>query len=595
MRFAVAASILSTTVASSSASSSSTSRQQGSGSDASAILDVSQHGRSLLTDKASGGLHGSSMLGPVGGGGGRAGRRELRQRRRLQRRRQSQGAAASAAEQHRSLLISQDDDATAAFDALSSDRRRSVKLCNVQSTSSDGIDNSSSSRSASATSTNSDNDNDNDEALVGILSCGPGQYCFPVLEMSWENYHGDDGDDDDDSTNDKSTKDRPTGICVDKPSIDDDEEDEVSTARLGHQKRLLQKNNNDPMIGQNLIARFCGGDTATATERQQDGTATACDCSNVDFEKMTGTIDCTFDEVCKSIVDVCGNPVESCYTTTYDIDITSSTSYTYNYCYDYSSPVIMSACYTQQFVYTEPTGPVVGEDGTTATMSDVGSIDIVTADCEVGLYGTMCNSCRIVPKSADEPNTACFVMDCSNIPMMGPTALPRGVCEDEDVGSPLGAINEKFLIYDLLPCPGGCNLCGEDGSYMNNKESTLVFPGTDFVYDCATLQVSALSGGLADLGPEYGNMCNKLSVAAHEPCECVDKDGNEIVVPPTLMPTVSAQPTMPPTEIPEAFNSIPGSTSGSSSSSSVYPNPVVTATTVAVASLGAAAAVGAFF
>eukprot|EP00529_Nitzschia_sp_RCC80_P011698 CAMPEP_0113488738 /NCGR_PEP_ID=MMETSP0014_2-20120614/26172_1 /TAXON_ID=2857 /ORGANISM="Nitzschia sp." /LENGTH=582 /DNA_ID=CAMNT_0000382461 /DNA_START=138 /DNA_END=1886 /DNA_ORIENTATION=+ /assembly_acc=CAM_ASM_000159 len=582
MRFAVAASILSTTVASSSASSSSTSRQQGSGSDASAILDVSQHGRSLLTDKASGGLHGSSMLGPVGGGGGRAGRRELRQRRRLQRRRQSQAATASAAEQHRSLLILEDDDA-AVFDALSSDRRpSSVKLCNVQTTSSDAIDNNSSTASA----TNSDSDNDKDEDLVGILSCGPGQYCFPVLEMSWENHH-----DDDDST--EEGKHRPTGICVDKSSVSSSSSSSNEVQGQDHEQRLLQRDNNDPMIGQSLVARFCGGDTVAATERQQDGTATACDCSNVDFEQMTGTIDCIFDEVCRSIVDVCGNPVESCYTTTYDIDITSSTSYTYNYCYDYSSPVIMSACYTQRFVYTEPTGPVVGEDGTTTTtMNNVGSVDMVTAECEVGLYGTRCNSCRVVPKSADEPNTACFAMDCTNIPMMGPTALPRGVCEDEDVGSPLGAIKEKFLIYDLLPCPGGCNLCGEDGSYMNNKESTLVFPGTDFIYDCATLQVSALSGGLADLGPEYGNMCNKLSVAAHEPCECVDKDGNEIVVPPTLMPTVSAQPTMPPTEIPDAFNSIPGSTSGSSR---VYPNPVVTATTVAVASLGAAAAVGAFF
>ena len=513
----------------------------------------------------------------------------------------------------------------------------SVRLCNVEvrqppSTSTSTYDaiiqNSSSSsrrsRISSAT-TNSDEPNDDDEDLVGILSCGPGQYCFPVLDLSWENQPDDDDDDDDDDVGGTGKKLRPTGICVDGNGHHHHQQQQ-------QQQRLLQRNNNDeddndvdPMIGQNLIAKFCGTAGTTAATERQDGSSTTageaapgCDCSNVDFETMTGTIDCTFEEVCNSITDVCGNPVERCYTTTYNIDIPSSTAYTYNYCYDYTSPVVMSACYTQQFVYAPPTttsGPQqVGEDGTTTTtttttMNDVGSINMVTSECQVGLYGTMCNSCRVVPKSADEPNTACFVMDCTNIPLMGPTPLPRGVCEDSDVDSPLGAINEKFLIFDMLPCPGGCNLCGEDGSYMNNKESTVVFPGTDFVYDCATLQVSALSGGLADLSPEYGNMCNKLSVAAHEPCGCVDRDGNEILVPPTLMPTISARPTMPPTEIPDEFltNSMPGG-SGSGSSSGRHtsfgrgifhtndPRPVVTTVaTVAAASLGAAAVVASLF
>jgi hypothetical protein len=183
-------------------------------------------------------------------------------------------------------------------------------------------------------------------------------------------------------------------------------------------------------------------------------------------------------------------------------------------------------------------------------------------------------------------------MDCNNIPMEGPTALPRGVCEDDDPGSPLGAISEKKLIYDLLPCPGGCNLCGDEGSYMNSTDSTLTFPGTDFVYDCASLQIAAMSGGFADLGPEYGNVCNRVSVAAHSVCECLDKDGNEIV-PPTLMPTVSAAPTMPPTAVPDAADAALASSAGAVGERSTFVvSSAAVAAITATATVIAAAVIG---
>ncbi|KAG7360231.1 hypothetical protein IV203_035330 [Nitzschia inconspicua] len=205
-----------------------------------------------------------------------------------------------------------------------------------------------------------------------------------------------------------------------------------------------------------------------------------CSCEGVDMEAYTGSVSCTYTPECVVVPNVCGDNTTFCYSQTYDLTITGYYTGTATDCYKFTEPKVQSYCYSLVI-------PTAG-----------------SAFCEIEVDGTKCNLCVSAPEY-EGSDTYCKTFDCSNTIIQTADTY----C---DTTIPTLMI-QNTLLYDALPCEGGCYLCGEGNSVL---DPDVYFPVmNNESYACGLIEIAALAGYFE--GTDY---CTQLAGPVEEACGC---------------------------------------------------------------------------
>ncbi|KAG7374354.1 hypothetical protein IV203_013449 [Nitzschia inconspicua] len=206
-----------------------------------------------------------------------------------------------------------------------------------------------------------------------------------------------------------------------------------------------------------------------------------CETCTTDEATYTGEFSCIYTSDCVQVPGLCGDgsTFPFCGTDTSKAIVNGMDYYHRESCFDISSPVVFSYC---------------------DTLTAEGDV----LSCEQSINGVTCNSCTLSYNS--QTGGLCQSFDCTNTDL--------GV-EGNDCSIPLvGALAFGYL-YSTLPCPNGCNLCGEN-RYMTGANSIFTM-GTGETVSCFAFQMNALTGEFAD-----NDYCQTLTETVSEPCGCTD-------------------------------------------------------------------------
>jgi hypothetical protein len=285
----------------------------------------------------------------------------------------------------------------------------------------------------------------------------------------------------------------------------------------------------------------------------------SCDCQGVDVELYTGSLSCQYEQICGNLTNVCGANVTFCYEISYTLSVTAPYTGGFQSQYDFTSPTVFQYQYGVQ--YTGSPEP---------------------DSCTIAFDGTQCTSCQFTQQTVEGSDTPtdCVQFDCGNTEL----GLTTTVCDYTIVEM----IVADYLLYESLPCPNGCNLCG-DGGYMTNLENNVTLPNGQ-IYNCQLVGTAALAGYFANIEPD---LCTALPPVVAEPCSCTGGD----TVPPLVDDNTTEAPTVAdvPTEMPVfAPVGIPTQSPGSGTQVSTTPpaaaaagkSRLVMVTTVASALVG---------
>jgi hypothetical protein len=104
----------------------------------------------------------------------------------------------------------------------------------------------------------------------------------------------------------------------------------------------------------------------------------------------------------------------------------------------------------------------------------------------------------------------------------------------------------NYLYQTFWPCPGGCNLCGENG-YMTNGRANFPYTSpllaTESLFQCYDIMYGAMVGSLTET-----SYCDTLPPLAQEPCGCVTGGSAEVIpagatpIAPTMSPQQAGVP-----------------------------------------------------
>ncbi|KAG7343469.1 hypothetical protein IV203_021414 [Nitzschia inconspicua] len=295
-----------------------------------------------------------------------------------------------------------------------------------------------------------------DDAVdVGILSCGKGRYC---LESSFV------------STSEYPVESSLGGVCVDMPAETTiDLLDSIMTTTQQDQlgSRNLQENNTTIIEDMNAI---CYGNFTAPN--------VACECEGVDVAAYTGTLSCSYQETCGDLDNICEDTVTFCYAVTYSLSVSAPYMGGLQIQYDFSSPFVLQ--YQYGITYNGSPSPET---------------------CTITFDGNQCNSCEFQEASN------CFTFDCSNTD----NGLTGTVCGNATVVEEFLA---DYLVYENLPCPGGCNICG--GGYMTLRDNNITLP-TGQTYACGVVEIAALAGYFTGTQQD---MCTMLPPLVEDTCGC---------------------------------------------------------------------------
>jgi hypothetical protein len=334
-------------------------------------------------------------------------------------------------------------------------------------------------------------------ADVGILSCGQGRYCLEssmvssaknLAEFSFQ------------------------GVCISMPDESTVELlDSMMLSPNEQGSRMLQSNGTSVIDD---MYDICYGNMSDAY--------VDCDCEGVDVATYTGSLSCQYSEqICGDLSNVCGGNVTFCYQITYDLSVSAPYTFQTQMQYDFTSPTVFQYQYGVQYT---------------------GSPD--PDSCTVSFDGTQCTSCEFTQILYDGDNapTDCVMFDCGNTAM----ELSATVCDYSIVEM----IIADYLLYKSLPCPDGCNLCGE-GGYMTNLENNVTITNGQ-VYNCRLLGTAALAGYFATVEPD---LCTLLPSVVADPCGCTGGDtippiGDNVTEAPTMTDFPSEMPVLAPVGIP---------------------------------------------
>mmetsp|Transcript_19272 Transcript_19272/g.35995 ORF Transcript_19272/g.35995 Transcript_19272/m.35995 type:complete len:411 (-) Transcript_19272:203-1435(-) len=250
------------------------------------------------------------------------------------------------------------------------------------------------------------------------------------------------------------------GVCV-------SEREERATKLALEASRNLEDEDETFVEKMEELCRLNLGDTLT------------CSTCAVDSASYTASVDCTYDQVCYELGSLCSSDkVEFCGDETVTASLRGEDDFEIKTCYELKEPDEFNYCIS--YSYSPDSDPT----------------------CEIEIDGILCNSCTLVQDG--EEGEWCREFDCEN------TIVQRSatICEY----SLLFAFAALYL-YKELPCPGGCNLCG-DGLTMDKPATKTFSVANVATRNCLQAQINALTG-------EYSTQqCNELSVLVDEPCGC---------------------------------------------------------------------------
>jgi hypothetical protein len=327
----------------------------------------------------------------------------------------------------------------------------------------------------------------------GILSCGQGRYCVESETLFQGRDEG---------------LDMPVGLCVDS----DLAMGMMDPQQWQSQRRSLQGDVDiDPPSFTNSSIIQDMYDICYASNIT-DAEGVTCDCQGIDVQAYSGTLSCTYQEICGDLPSICRDNVTFCYTTSYQLSVSAPYTGGFSTTYSFNSP------YTFQYSYG---------------IFYNGSSEPDT--CELGFDGVTCNSCAFsqVTDSEGSP-TECLTFDCTNTEL----GLEATFCDYTILDLTIA----DYLLYSRLPCDNACYLCGQ-GNYVTNKEANLTFP-TGEMYACGLVEISALAGIFYNAQPD---LCTVLPPLIDDFCGC-SGDAN-FTFAPTDVPVPTEAPA--PTDVPD--------------------------------------------
>jgi len=234
----------------------------------------------------------------------------------------------------------------------------------------------------------------------------------------------------------------------------------------------------------------------------------SCSICEVDDANATSSFNCTtVDSKCKDIYSFCPEPLSFCHSLIIEGSTSDAESYDYKKC-NYASikPYEFSYCVEYE----------VSPDA---------------KRCEMKVNDITCKSCSLSRNDGEVYYYADY--DCTNTVLGRLGSMRTAKLVDE---------TEEYFIYKSLPCPGGCNLCGDDG-IMEKREAT--FTHDDTVKICFQAQFDAL------VGPTEADDCAVLRKLVEDDCRC---KGAPVPAPsPDSNPDESPPPTTAASRVPSHF------------------------------------------
>jgi hypothetical protein len=239
-----------------------------------------------------------------------------------------------------------------------------------------------------------------------------------------------------------------------------------------------------------------------------------CETCTTDEAAYTGEFSCVYTSDCVNVPGLCGDAGQSfdfCGVDNLKGVVNGQEYYHRESCFEITSPV--------QFSYCDSV-TIKGEE----------------LECTQSINGVDCNTCTFyyIP----ETGGFCQAFDCTNTEL--------GVEGNDCTISLVGALAFGYM-YEKLPCPNGCSLCGA-GLYMSTSTNDFTTDNGQSV-NCFGYQMNALTGDFAT-----NDFCQSLTDNVQEPCGCVaNPNGNGTNSPgstdnpgPTASPgsAASAQPTV---------------------------------------------------
>jgi hypothetical protein len=214
-----------------------------------------------------------------------------------------------------------------------------------------------------------------------------------------------------------------------------------------------------------------------------------CRCTGVSLEAYTGSVSCSYESYCSDLSNVCDMDATFCIETTYDLSVTGPYMGVGKTCYSITEPEVFQYCYN--FITSGPdTEPT----------------------CAVEIDGTTCSACQLSQMSYSQDPTDCRIVDCSNTD----SGISGLFCNYTVVEYNIA----NHLLFEGLPCPTGCNLCGP-GGYITKPYFTFTLP-TGINSTCRELDFNALVGYF-----ESTDLCNTLPDIIAEPCGCTGGSAEE--------------------------------------------------------------------
>jgi hypothetical protein len=215
------------------------------------------------------------------------------------------------------------------------------------------------------------------------------------------------------------------------------------------------------------------------------GETYVCSVCDVDLEARTATFDCAVPEECNDVASFCTDPLPFCYSQTIKGSVTNDETWEYEFCSAMKAQPSNGTLYQFEYCVTYNVAPDDDDD-----------------TCVMTVDGITCTSCQLTYDAESNSYRASY--DCTN------TVLGRMGDGETD----LQAETEEYFVYKALPCPGGCNLCGDGDALMTNQEATFTTEEGGAEQICFQAQLDAL------VGPTEDSVCQALRSSVQQPCEC---------------------------------------------------------------------------
>jgi hypothetical protein len=229
-----------------------------------------------------------------------------------------------------------------------------------------------------------------------------------------------------------------------------------------------------------------------------------CEICTTDEAAYTGEFSCVYTSDCITIPGLCGDDSESfdfCGTDNLKAIVNGTEYYHRESCFDITSPVQFSYC---------DTITIKGEE----------------LECTQSINGVECNTCTFYYNP--ETGNFCQAFDCTNTDL--------GADGNDCSISLVGAMAFGYL-YQKLPCPNGCSLCGA-GLYMSASTNDFTTDNGESV-NCFGYQMNALTGDFAT-----NDFCQSLTDNVQEPCGCIGNPNANVTENPASTSSASAMSTV---------------------------------------------------